>query len=422
MTNYSKFGEKFTRKAGITELMDDLGAAMAGGDMLMLGGGNPGHIPEVQDVFRKRMEAILAEPGAFESMIGNYDGSRGNAAFISALADLLRDSFGWDIGPENIALTNGSQNSFFCLFNLLAGEMTDGSNKKILFPLAPEYIGYSGAGLTDDFFVAKRPAIELLDDRLFKYHVDFEGLEIGDDIAAICVSRPTNPTGNVLSDEEVGHLDALAKQHGIPLIIDNAYGTPFPNIIYSEATPLWNDNTIVCMSLSKFGLPNLRTGIVIASEEIASAIADINGVMFLAPGGLGARMALDLVRSGDIMPISRDLIQPYYRRKAQQAADWLREAVPDTIPLRIHKPEGALFLWLWIEGLPGGSAALYERLKERKTLVVSGHHFFPGLEGDDWAHKQECIRVTYAQDEVVVREGIQVIAEELRRLYSLCEE
>ncbi|MDF7801127.1 hypothetical protein P4C99_16745 [Pontiellaceae bacterium B1224] len=47
--NLSKFGEKFTRKAGITQLMDDLGAAMAGGDMLMLGGGNPAHIPEGQD-------------------------------------------------------------------------------------------------------------------------------------------------------------------------------------------------------------------------------------------------------------------------------------------------------------------------------------------------------------------------------------
>ena len=80
--NLSKFGEKFTRKAGITELMDDLGAAMAGGDTLMLGGGNPAHIPAVQQRFRERMEAILKEPGGFESMIGNYDGSRGNAAFI----------------------------------------------------------------------------------------------------------------------------------------------------------------------------------------------------------------------------------------------------------------------------------------------------------------------------------------------------
>ncbi len=414
--NLSKFGEKFTRGAGITQLMDDLGSALADGEMLMLGGGNPAHIPEVQAIFRKRMEAILAEPGAFESMIGNYDGSRGNAAFIEALAAMLRKTFGWEIGPRNIALTNGSQNAFFCLFNLFAGCMPDGSGKKILFPLTPEYIGYADAGLTDDFFTARRPSIELLDDGLFKYHVDFQTLEIGEEIGALCVSRPTNPTGNVLTDDEIRHLDALAREKGIPFIIDNAYGTPFPDIIYTEAQPLWNSNTVVCMSLSKFGLPNLRTGIVIAREEIASAVSDINGVMHLAPGGLGARLAMELVRDGEIMQVSRELIQPFYRRKAEQALQWVREEFGD-VPVRIHKPEGALFLWLWFEGLPGGSAAFYERLKARKTLVISGHHFFPGLEHDDWAHKHECVRITYAQDDAVVHRGIQIIAEEVKKLY-----
>ncbi len=111
--NLSKFGEKFTREAGITQLMDDLGAAMAKGDMLMLGGGNPAHIPDVQDHFRKRMMDLLSTPHGFETMIGNYDGSRGNAAFIEALSGLLRDTLGWEISPKNIALTNGSQNAFF---------------------------------------------------------------------------------------------------------------------------------------------------------------------------------------------------------------------------------------------------------------------------------------------------------------------
>jgi valine--pyruvate aminotransferase len=413
----SKFGEKFTRKAGITQLMDDLGAAMAGGDMLMLGGGNPAHIPEVQNCFRKRMESILAEPKGFETMIGNYDGSRGNEMFIEALTQMLRDTFDWDIGPKNIALTNGSQNAFFCLFNLFAGEMPDGSKKKILFPLTPEYIGYADAGLSEDFFTARRPSIELLDDKLFKYHVDFKALEIGDDIGAICVSRPTNPTGNVLTDDEIQHLDDLARAKGIPFIIDNAYGTPFPDIIYTEAKPLWNPNTVVCMSLSKFGLPNLRTGIVIAREEITEAIAQINGVMHLAPGGIGARLTMDLVRSGNIMNMSSEIVQPYYERKAFQTLDLFRSELGD-VPYRIHKPEGAIFLWLWFQELPCTSAELYERLKARKTLVIPGQHFFPGLENEYWQHKHECIRVTYAQDEGVVHEGVKTIADEIRKLYG----
>ena len=42
------------------------------------------------------------------------------------------------------------------------------------------------------------------------------------------VSRPTNPTGNVLTDDEIRQLADLAKAHGIPLIIDNATAPPSP--------------------------------------------------------------------------------------------------------------------------------------------------------------------------------------------------
>ena len=55
----------------------------------------------------------------------------------------------------------------------------------------------------------------------------------------------------MITDEELLKLDALANQHGIPLVIDNAYGVPFPGIIFSEARPLWNPNIVLCMSLSK---------------------------------------------------------------------------------------------------------------------------------------------------------------------------
>ncbi|WP_372796060.1 valine--pyruvate transaminase [Pontiella sp.] len=413
----SKFGKKFTRKAGITQLMDDLGSAMAGGDMLMLGGGNPAHIPEVQQRFRKRMEQILAEPDGFETLIGNYDGSRGNEAFIEALATLLQDAFGWDVTPKNIALTNGAQSGLCFLFNLFAGEMPDGSKKKVLFPLTPEYIGYADAGLTDDFFAARRPSIELLGDRLFKYHVNFDELEVGEDIGALCVSRPTNPTGNVLTDAEILHLDAIAEDRGIPLIIDGAYGTPFPNIIFEDARPFWSPNTILTMSLSKFGLPNLRTGIVIAPEQIASAIGEINGVLSLAPGGVGPKLAMDMVRSGEIMTISKEIIQPFYKQKAFQTLELFEQHLGD-VPCRIHKPEGALFLWLWFRELPCTAAKLYERLKARNTLVVPGSFFFPGLENEYWQHKHECIRVTYAQNEQTVARGVETICDEVKRLYG----
>lgn len=418
MMKVSNFGKRIQRKSGISLLMKDLGEAMAGDrNMLMLGGGNPAHIPEVQERFRQSMLEVMAIDGEFERAIGNYDTPQGNKAFIQALVTLLRKEYGWEIGPENVALTTGSQSAFFTMFNMLAGPCPDGVNRKILLPLAPEYIGYADVGLTDDFFLTSRPLIKHIDEHTFKYHVDFNSVEVSDEVGAICVSRPTNPTGNVLTNDEIEHLGRLAAERDIPLILDNAYGTPFPNIIFAKADPVWNEHTVVCMSLSKLGLPSARTGIVVARPEIIEAISEMNGIISLAPSTLGAVLAAPIVRSGEIIAMSRDVIRPHYEKMMRGAVAVLREEF-EGLDYHIHKPEGALFLWLWLRDLPISSQVLYERLKQRGVLVVSGHYFFPGLENDNWKHKDECLRINYALDPDVVEKGLKIIADEVREVYT----
>ena len=415
--NLSLFGKKFTGPSGILHLMDDLGKAMSGRQaMRMLGGGNPAHIPEIQKLFLDRMRALTEDPAAFARMIGNYDTPQGEERFVHSLARLLKREYGWQIGPENIALTLGSQSSFFVLFNALAGRFADGSRRKILLPLTPEYIGYADQGLDKDMFVSVRPRIELLDDSVFKYHVDFDRLPDPSTLGAVCVSRPTNPTGNVLTDEEIRMLDAYARSADIPLIVDGAYGMPFPNIVFTDANPFWNENMVVCLSLSKLGLPSTRTGIVVARKEIIDLVAAANAIMALAPSSLGAGLALDLLDNGDILRISREIIQPFYEKKSRLAMTQLREEL-NGLPCRVHKSEGAIFLWLWCEGLQIPCGELYERLKGRGVLVVPGHYFFPGLT-EDWPHRHECIRITYSQPEAMVREGLSIIAEEVRKAYD----
>ncbi|MEH6625127.1 MAG: valine--pyruvate transaminase [Motiliproteus sp.] len=413
----SSFGKKFTSESGILSLMDDLGNALAGDqDMIMMGGGNPGHIPEVDAIFKQRLQRVIDDPKAFRHLIGVYDPPQGEVGFLEDLARLLNKEFGWNISSRNIALSNGSQSGFFMLFNMFAGQFDDGSHKKIQLPIVPEYIGYADAGLSRDFFTAGHPQIELLGDHLFKYRVDFKDIQITDETGAICVSRPTNPTGNVITDEELNKLDQLAQAHQIPLMIDSAYGTPFPNLIFTEATPLWNNNCIVSMSLSKLGLPAVRTGIIIANEEVISALAGINAIINLSTGSFGAVLTQELVKSGDIIKISKEIVKPFYHRKAQQAVSWCQQTMGE-LPYYIHKPEGAMFLWLWFKDMPISSLELYQRLKDRGVLVVSGHYFFPGI-STDWQHQKECIRVTYSQDEDKVKAGIEIIAQEVRRAYS----
>jgi valine--pyruvate aminotransferase len=410
---FSQFGHNLGCCSGIGELMDDLGHAMASAspELKMLGGGQPAKIPEMEAVWRQRLVEILAEPGGLDRALTTYDPPGGNPLFLEAVATLFRESFGWEIGPENVGVTSGGQTAFFFLFNLLAGTMPDGSR----LPLVPEYIGYANQGVGGDLFHAVMPLIEKTGPHEFKYRVDFERLEVTPDIAAICASRPTNPTGNVLTDEEISRLSDIAKQHGIPLIIDNAYGAPFPGIIFSDATPFWENHVVLTLSLSKLGLPGTRTGIVIGPPEIIRALGSVSAIADLANPNMGQQITLPLIQSGEILRLSREVVRPFYEEKCRLARAAALEVFGEGYAWFMHRSEGALFLWLWFPGLPISSQELYERLKKREVLVIPGHHFFFGLEATDWAHRHECLRVSYAMEASVVREGLRIIAEEVGR-------
>lgn len=398
--------------------MRDLGAAMSGrNNVLMLGGGNPAHIPGVEKVWRERWEEIAREGDQLERALGNYDTPQGHPAFIEALVQSLKAQYGWDLHAGNIAVVNGSQTAFFYLFNMLAGRGDEGHFRKVLMPLAPEYIGYADQGVAPNLFRMVPPNVELIGDHRFKYHIDFDQLHIHRDIAAICVSRPTNPTGNVLTNDEIDRLEALAARHHIPLMIDNAYGAPFPDIIFNEVQPVWTEHTILVMSLSKLGLPGTRTGIILAREEVIEAVCAMNAVAGLATGNIGQVIVAPLLASGRLYDMSRTLIRPYYEQKSRQAIQWIDEALAGILPYRIHVSEGALFLWIWFDGLPISADELYQRLKLRGVLVIPGHYFFYGLE-EEHPHQHQCLRLSYAQSPDVVQRGVEMIAEEVKKVYA----
>ena len=108
----STFGQKFAASSGISELMDDLGTALNDNpDLLFMGGGNPGRIDAVQEVFAKRLTDMLENGDRRHELLGLYQAPQGDLAFRRELATHLRNTRGWELGPEHIAIANGSQRS-----------------------------------------------------------------------------------------------------------------------------------------------------------------------------------------------------------------------------------------------------------------------------------------------------------------------
>ncbi len=411
---FSDFGNHFAGYSGITHLMDDLNEGLLQDHVVMMGGGNPAAIPAVIKVFETVIDKLQMS-GDLVKALANYDGPQGKDAFLETLVEFFRQQYDWQIDRSNIALTHGSQSSFFILFNSFGGS-SGARQQKILIPLVPEYIGYNDLGIEDSLIISQQAKIKLLKDGFFKYQVDFDHLEVDDSTGLICVSRPTNPSGNVLTDAECQHLDQIAQKNDVPLLIDNAYGTPFPNIIFNQVEPFWNDNTIVCMSLSKLGLPGARTGIVIANRDIIRQFINMTAITSLAPGGIGPAIVGQMIKQNLLLPLCHDEILPFYQKRVQLAIKLIQEKIGD-VRLHIHKPEGALFLWLWFEGLPITTSELYQRLKQKGLLVVPGEYFFPGQQRPS-NHAQSCIRINYIQSENDLVRGVEILAAELRACWT----
>jgi valine--pyruvate aminotransferase len=418
----SIFASKLTEHSGITELMDDLGEALTVGkdSLRMMGGGNPDHIPAVQLLWRKQMEALLHNEGnEFDRVIADYDQPAGSPVFREAVANFLRNQYGWDLTRDNIAVTNGGQTAFFFLLNRFGGEMTGGGEKRILLPIVPEYIGYGDQGISDtDLFDSRKPFVEITGERRFKYRIDFDNLDVNDTHGAIAVSRPTNPSSNVLTDGEISNLRELACEKGIPLIIDNAYGLPFPGVVFRAAAPVWDKNIILTLSLSKLGLPGTRTGIVIARPEIVREIRSMTAIVGLANNNVGQALVRPMLETGEIKQLSDEVIRPHYQARSEQAMELAEAFLPPEVPWRVHESEGAFFLWFWFENLPISGRELYRRLKEAGVIVVPGEYFFFGLNTEGWDHARQCIRVSFTQPEPIVRDGFRILGEVIREVYG----
>jgi valine--pyruvate aminotransferase len=393
-------------------------AAPPGGQLYPMGGGNPAHIPEVEDALRQIASEVVDDTKRFTQMVGDYDAPQGHERFRAALAERLSGLFNQPLSASNIAITNGSQASFEILFNAFAGAFSDGSWRHIELPITPEYVGYNDMGRQARPILRSTPArIDLIGDQQFKYGIDLDRFELNVRTSgAVCLSRPTNPSGNVVTDAELTHVAQQCAVTQVPLIIDGAYGLPFPGMIYTQATPFWDDNTILCLSLSKLGLPGVRTGIIVAATQVTELIRNANAINGLAPTRVGPELVLPLLSNHRLDELCETVIRPHYLSKQSLALNTLLEAAKG-LPIRVHRADGAMFLWVWFENLPGGTQKLYELAAAEGVVTVAGHHFFQGLTRQ-WQHANECLRVNYAGDPNTVETGIKRLITLARRLYD----
>lgn len=388
-----------------------------GRDFINLSAGNPVILPEIEQLWRDCTQELL-DSAEYGEVVCRYGSSQGYQPLIDAVVRDFNQRYGLSLTDRNVLISSGSQSLYFFGANAFGGYTASGQLKRVVLPLSPDYTGYGGVSLVPEAVVAYKPTLDI--DELhhrFKYRPDFSQLEIGEDTGCVIFSRPCNPTGNVLTDDEVAKITSMAAAYDVPVMIDSAYAPPFPALNFTEMTPQFGGNILHCLSLSKAGLPGERIGIVIGEESLINVLQSFQTNLCIHSSRYGQAIAARAINSGRLADLSETVIRPHYQEKFDVLAEALEASMPPNLPYYLHAGEGAIFAWLWFRDLPISDRELYQQIKEVGVIVVPGEPFFPGLR-EDWDHKQQCLRISLtatASELAMAMERIAIVVEQVYR-------
>ncbi|MDX2099322.1 MAG: valine--pyruvate transaminase [Leptolyngbyaceae cyanobacterium bins.59] len=416
----TQFGAQMSNLTGVRAIMKDIIEtlrAAKGREFINLSAGNPVILPEVEQLWRDCTADLLASP-EYGEVVCRYGSSQGYQPLIEAIVQDFNQRYGLALTDRNILITPGSQSLYFYAANAFGGYTTAGKLKQVVLPLSPDYTGYGGVSLVPEAVIAYKPTLDVEETtHRFKYRPDFSRLEITEETGCVIFSRPCNPTGNVLTDDEVQTIAALAGEYNVPVFIDSAYAPPYPALNFTEMTPIFGSNIVHCMSLSKAGLPGERVGIAIGDEAIIQVLECFQTNASIHSSRYGQAIAARAIRSGALADIAVQVIRPYYQRKFEVLEKALGEAMAPDLPWFLHRGEGAIFAWLWLKDLPTTDWEFYQELKSVGVIVVPGKDFFPGLR-EDWSHTRQCLRISLTATDGEITTAMHRLAEVAKQVYQ----
>ena len=416
----TRIGAQMSNLTGVRAIMKDIIETLeagAGQEFINLSAGNPLILPAVEQLWRDCTSELLASSD-YGEVVCRYGSSQGYGPLISAIANDFNHRYNLNLSDRNILITPGSQTLYFYAANAFGGYTTSGNLKQIVLPLSPDYTGYGGVTLVPEALIAYKPTLDIDSTaHKFKYRPDFSQLAITENTGCVIFSRPCNPTGNVLTDDEVQKIAALAAPYDVPVLIDSAYAPPFPALNFTDMTPVFGENILHCMSLSKAGLPGERIGIAIGDEQLIGALESFQTNMCIHPSRYGQAIAARAINSGALADIAVQVIRPYYQSKFAVLEATINQAMPKDLPWFLHRGEGAIFAWLWLKDLPLSDWEFYQQLKQVGVIVVPGSTFFPGLQ-EDWPHKHQCLRISLTASDQEIETGMQRLAKVAEQVYQ----
>jgi arginine:pyruvate transaminase len=345
-------------------------------------------------------ELVEATYRALKAGRTGYSNGRGESAVLKALAARYSARTGRHIGSDQFIWVPGTQTALYLLMTAL---VESGDEVLVADPCYATYQGLVRATGAVMVPVAMRESNGL------RLRAEDLARAVTPATRLIFLNSPHNPTGAVLTRDDIRAIGEVARAHDLWILSDEVY----ESLIYDgpNAPPFASpfdeedlaDRTVVASSLSKsHAAPGFRAGWCLGSPAFIDRLLPLAETMLFGAQPFIADMAAEaLSREFAITAQMRDS----YAIRARLVASLLA-GVPG---LRVHPPQAGMFVMLSVDGLGlDGEAFATRLLEEEHVAVMPGAAFGQAAAG--------MVRLSVTVPDATLAQGCQRLAALARRL------
>ncbi|MDP7319780.1 MAG: aminotransferase class I/II-fold pyridoxal phosphate-dependent enzyme [Bacteriovoracaceae bacterium] len=253
------------------------------------------------------------------------------------VADYYSQEFSFPVNPENIFIGPGSKELIFQLLYLLEG--------KVIIP-APSWVSYGPQidlkGDVGSILLTQRKN----DYKVQPQELDDHCKKLKSVQKILILNSPSNPTGQVYSDDELAELAIVLRKHKVLVISDEIYGQI--NFEHQRSTSLsrfYPERTIVTGGLSKaHSAGGYRLGYMIIPHQISEIISPLKAMISETFSAVAAPIQYAAIKAWDKSP---EVIQEVkiYTKIHKACGHYFYERLK-AMNIDSPKPQGAFYLFI----------------------------------------------------------------------------
>ncbi|HFD86974.1 MAG TPA: pyridoxal phosphate-dependent aminotransferase [Gammaproteobacteria bacterium] len=346
------------------------------------------HMEVGEPDFATPQPIVAAGIAALEQEQTHYTPALGLPELRRAIATYYRQHLSVEVDARRIVITPGASGALQLLLALLAEK-----DSSVL--------------LSDPGYPCNRNLVYLFDaipvaipvDAASNFQLTPEAIDTAwrEDTRAVMVTTPSNPTGSLLSLQQLDSIARVVKAHGGSLIVDEIY----QGLVYGQkphsALSLGSDLYVINSFSKFFGMTGWRLGWLVAPEPMIPVLDKLAQNLYLAASTPAQHAAL-----AAFTPETMEILQSR-RREFEQRRDYLAGALEALGFSLDYRPEGAFYLYADCSGFGLDSATFSRRLLEELLVAVT-----PGLDFGEY-RSNSYIRFAYTSNLERLKEGVRRI-------------